>query len=346
MCNAGAKGRHVEEVKRLEELLQTGPRGLLDRLQDEQEQAAVVEQLWKASQTRSVGKSLQKAAKKALYVLRSNGVDVDQYKPEAVHRDAGQGEGLEVTEALLSVPDGLGSSQLVIVLSDRAGSSLVLYRFVINALRGVLQFSSTGVSRKALRKAQEEGMFFPVSAEYARFRLAQAMDRTDRARISGLGSLPSVLEGGEEPVIHPIRNIGKANLSRIIGPEEGKKIFSVPEIAGMALPDEDIAETRNLLTEARASRLVLANKTPEERMQETLLRFYRTYFNRERLEDLSTRLLDVAAAFHYRGRSGFTRLLIDFADSLRSPALIPEKHPLLSYLVYKAFMAPLERNSR
>ena len=336
----------MEEVKRLEELLQSGPRGLLDRLQGEREQAAIVEQLWKASQTRSVGKSLQKAAKKALYVLRSNGVDVDRYKPEAAYRDAGQGEDLEVTEAALSVPDGLGSSQLVIALSDRAGSSPVLYRFVINALRGVLQFSRTGVSRKDLRKAQEEGVFFPVSAEYARFRLAQAMNKTDRSRISGLGSLPAVLQGGEEPAVHPIRDIVETHLSRIIGPDEGKKIFSIPEIAVMALPEADVAETRNLLAEARASRLVLANKTPEERVQETLLRFYRTYFNRERLDDLSTRLLDVAAALHYRRRSDFARLLIDFADSLRSPALIPEKHPLLSYLVYRSFMEPLERNSR
>jgi hypothetical protein len=336
----------VEEVKKLEELLQSGTRGLLQLLRDEQERASIVVQLWEASQTRAAGKALQKAAKKALYMLRSNGVEVDRYRPERARDGEGNGERLQVEEALLSVPDGHGSSQLVIALSDKAGSSLTLYRFVINALRGVLQFSHTGGSRKALHRAQEDGVFFPVSAEYARFRLGQALGKTDRQRISGLTTLPPVLEGAGEPVVHPVREIPEARLSRIITPEEEKRIFSVPEVGGMMLPEEDVAETRQQLAEAQASRLVLANKTPEERMQEILLRFYRTYFTRERLDDLSTRLLDVAAALHHRGMHDLTRLLVHYADSLRSPALAPEKHPLLNFLAYRAFMQPLERTNR
>jgi hypothetical protein len=336
----------VEEVKKLEELLQAGTRGLLDLLRDERDRASIVAQLWEASQSRAAGKAFQKAAKKALYTLRSSGVDVDRYRPERERDGEENVDRLEVAEALLSEPDGFGNSQLVIALTDSAGSSLTLYRFVINALRGVLQFSRTGASRKAFHRAREEGAFFPVSAEYARFRLSKALEKTDRERISGLSALPPLLEGAGEPVVHPVREIPEARLSRIITPEEEKRIFSVPEVGGMMLPEEDVAETRKQIAEARASRLVLANKTPEERMQAILLRFYRTYFTPERLDDLSTRLLDVAAALHHRGARGITRLLVHYADSLRSPALVPEKHPLLNFLAYRAFMQPPEGMNR
>ena len=81
-------------------------------------------------------------------------------------------------------------------------------------------------------------------------------------------------------------------------------------------------------------------------MQAILLRFYRTYFTRERLEDLSTRLLDVAASLHHRGIRGLPRMLVHYADSLRSPGLVPEKHPLLNFLAYRAFMQPPEQANR
>jgi hypothetical protein len=182
--------------------------------------------------------------------------------------------------------------------------------------------------------------FFPVSAEYARFRLHRALGRTERSRVSGLSSLPSVLEGGSGPVEHPARALSGTRLSRIVNPDEERKLFTLPEIGGMTLPEEEVGEFRRQVADARESRLVLRNMTPEERVQEILSRFYRLYFIRERLEDLSTRLLDTALALHRRGMHHYTKLLVDYADSLLQPGPAMERHPLLNFLVYKTFLAP------
>lgn len=328
----------MNEEKGLEALLNNGARALLDRLQDEREREVLIEQLWEASQSRGSGKAIQKSAKKVLYMLRSGGIDVDRYKPVRRRDSVDRGERLEIDSALLSIPDGLGNSQLIIALAEGGGSSLTLYRFVVNSLRGVLQFSRTGGSRKLLHRVQEDGVLFPVSYEYARYRLGQALDKTDRERVSGLSMLPALLEGNGGQVEHPVRAMMGTQISRIVSPAEERKLFSLAEIGGMVLPEDDVAEIKKQVSEARESRLVLANKTPEERVREIVNRFYKTYFSRERLEDLSNRLLDTALAFHHRGMPDVVRLLADYADSLLSPAMVPDKHPLLNFLVYKAFM--------
>jgi hypothetical protein len=108
----------------------------------------------------------------------------------------------------------------------------------------------------------------------------------------------------------------------------------------MALPEEETSAFREEVARARESRLVVQGRTPEERIRDVMQRFYRNYFTRERLADLSLRLLDTALSFHYRGMQEHAKLLVDYAQGLSSPNLVPEKHPLLGYLTYKALMNP------
>jgi hypothetical protein len=130
----------------------------------------------------------------------------------------------------------------------------------------------------------------------------------------------------------------ESHLNRIRKPAEERELFSHEEIGGMTLPEEDIIRFREEIVKARESRLVVQGRTPEERIRDVMQRFYSNYFTHERLEDLSLRLLDTALAFHYRGMKEYTKMLTDYAEGLLSPNLVPEKHPLLGYLTYKAIM--------
>lgn len=327
----------MKDAARLEGLLNQDGRKLLEVVKHGEDQAEIVSSIWRAAQQKGGKKSLQKSAKKALYVLRSGGIDVDRHKPvrESGKQEKGQDR---VDAALLSVPDGIGHSQLVIALLNESSAALTLYRFVIHALRGVVQFSTTGGSRKLLQKLRDDQYYFTVPPAYALYRLSLALDRTEREKVSGLSALPASLQAKQVRVEHPVHALAGARLTRIVKPAGDRELFSHVEVGGMTLPEEDIGMFREEMERARESRLVIQGRTPEERVREVMQRFYRNYFTAERLADLSLRLLDTALAFHYRGVQEYTKLLIDYAENLLSPNLVPEQHPLLGYLIYKTLM--------
>ena len=321
----------------LEQLLKQNGRHILEMVKKRDDGPEIIGLIWAASKQKGGAKSLQKLAKKALYVLRSGGVDVDRYRP-APKSDAKEEQHESVHSALLSVPDGRGFSQLVIATLNESSAALTLYRFVIHSLHGVTQFSSTSGSRKLLRKLEEDVHHFPVPPAYGLFRLHSVLQKTDREKVSGLASLPQELQAGKERVEHPVHAQAGSRLNRIRRPAEEREIFSHEEIGGMTLPEEEVAVFREEIVKARESRLVVQGRTPEERVRDVMQRFYKNYFTPERLEDLSIRLLDTALAYHYRGMQEYTRLLMDYAEGLLSPNLVPEKHPLLGYLTFKAIM--------
>jgi hypothetical protein len=327
----------VKDAARLEELLKGDGRKLLEVVKHVEDQAEIISNIWRAAQQKGGLKSLQKSAKKALYVLRSGGIDVDRYKPV---RESGKQEKEQdrVDTTLLSVPDGLGHSQLVIALLNKSSAALTLYRFVMHSLSGVVQFSAKGGSRKLLQKLRDDRYYLTVPPTYALYRLSLALDRTDRAKISGLSALPPALQAKQPRVEHPVHALAGTRLTRIVKPAEDRELFSQVEVGDMTLPKEDIGRFREEMERARESRLVIQGMTPEERVRKVMQRFFHNYFTPERLADLSLRLLDTALAFHYRGMQEYTKLLIDYAENLLSPNLVPDQHPLLGYLIYKTFM--------
>jgi hypothetical protein len=319
-------------------LLDQNPRSLLKHMGGAAERREIVQKLWDISLDEKLTRSVQKRAKKALYIFRSAGIDVDKFRPVAKEQKGNGEEEHAIDSCVLSISDGLGSSELIVSLMNPRFSSLVLYRFIINNLRGVLGFSQNPGSRKSLQKLmQQNDNFFSIPATYAVFRLHRALQRTDHGRVSGLGSLPQGLHmTGEERVEHPVRKLVPAQISRILTPDEERNLFRLGELSTMRLPEEDIRDFRSRINEAKSSKLVLQNRTPTQRVQEIVKGFYTTYFTSERLDDLSTRLLDLALVNCYREGSTQARLLIEYADRLRSPKLVAEEHPLLKYLVYKA----------
>jgi hypothetical protein len=319
-------------------LLDQNPRNLLKRMRGTAERSEIVRKFWEISLDEKLARSVQKSAKKALYVFRSAGIDVEQFRPVAKEQK-GKGEDEHTIDScVLSIPDGVGSSELIVALMNPRSSSLVLYRFIINNPRGVLKYSQSPGSRKSLQKlVQQNDNFFLIPATYAVFRLHRALQKTEVGRVSGLGSLPGELRMvGEERVEHPVRKLVSARISRILTPDEERNLFTVGELGNMRLPEEDIRDFRSRINEAKSSKLVLQNRTPTQRVQEIVKGFYTTYFTSERLDDLCTRLLDLALVNYNRKGGVQARLLIEYADRLRSPKLVAEEHPLLNYLVYKA----------
>lgn len=322
----------MDELKK--RLLQD-PRAALD------EGEGVVERLWDISSDANETKTLRKAAKKALYILGSKGVDISRKKPKKEKKILPPQVHI-AGNPLLSVPDSEGSSRLIIPVEDDRGLAFTEYRFILGSQDGVLQFSSVPGSKTHLHKLLEtrENGFFPVTQEYALFRLDRALQKTEVEHISGLESIPDILRAKHQDVPdHPVLSVVTPGLTRIFSPEEEKRIFSLEEVARLSLPERDIEEVRARIQEAQSSRLIIDNKRPEERFEQIIDGFFKTYFTEERCSLYRTLLLDIAYFLQYHDFDIEARILVNTAKDFRPGIVAEKRNPVANYLVYQALIA-------
>ncbi|MFW6181194.1 MAG: hypothetical protein ACOC8N_05545 [Spirochaetota bacterium] len=309
--------------------------------------------LWELSADAGEPRQVKKAAKKALYLLRSRGVDVDRYRPRpepsvrrggvAPEAGAGGATRLQVFSSLLSIPDSSLANVLVLPVGRSEDQAYEVY-FVEEVEAGVRQVSSgRGNRRQVERFARENPRFLPVEPGYALSRLGRALARTENPG-PGLRSLPPVLRDAEDRGLpHPVLEEARGALSRVIDPELEKQLFFREEVGWLELPDEEVSGYREQVRQARSSRLIIGNLTPEQRVEAVEERFYRAYFTPRRLEHLCVQLMDLALYFHRRGEPSFTGLLLEYAEGLRrvQASLSPDAasgHPFLQYLVYRSLI--------
>jgi hypothetical protein len=320
---------------KLKERLLKDPRIVLNEKDD------IVEELWQLSSAVEESKPVRKAAKKALYILGSRGVDISRKKPKK-KKPVFHTQLRVADDPLLSVPDSQGYSRLIIPVVDDRGAAFTEYRFILSALDGMLQFSSAPGSKNHMRKLLEprENGFFPVSPEYALFRLDQAINHTDVEHISGLESLPDILRVKRSAMLeHPVLSVVRAGLTRIFSPEEEKRIFTLDEIARLSLSERDTEEVRTRIREAQASKLILENKSPQERFERIIDSFFKTYFTEVRCSYYRTLLFDIALFCRHRGLENEARILVHTAQDFHTRVVLGKKHPVANYLVYQAVMA-------
>lgn len=333
----------------LKEMICREPGELFEKIrtlgEDEGEKRRLIQEIWELSEVNEP-KAIRKSARKALYILRSKGIDVEDYRPKREPEPQEVRDELRFLEAMLSVPDSFGTSRLIIPLMRAGDERIEAFQFAINRLKGVLHFVRNPASKNFLKrlKASDPGIF-PVPVDYALFRLRYALKKTDRGKISGLDELPEVLAGGpgadvsQKEVSHPVLSLVRSRVSRIHSPDEEMRFLNTPEVGIMMLPDEDVRDYRESIEEARKSRLVIGNMSPEERVRDVVERFYVSYFTPERLFFFRERLFDIALAYYQRDLEDQAHLIVSFSLRLTEPGESLKAHPLIQYLVYHALIS-------
>jgi hypothetical protein len=326
----------------LVDILGKGPALLLD-LPGEGERTRSIELLWGLALDERESKPLRKSAKKALYMLKSRGADVDRLRPAA---PAARGEAAaddaarEATGAYLSPPDSSMSSMVLILLSGGRGESNTLCQAVTHPERGIEKLSFRKSSGKQLENYLElHPEVFRVPVDYALYRFREALRRTDRKSVSGLESLPPPLRGeGAGEVPHPALPLAGARVSRILHPEEERKLFGLREVARLALFGEEAQAYRERVREARQSRLIVGNRSPEERVSAVIDHFVASHFTPERRRVYATLLFDLALYFADAGMRDEARVLVGYGNDLLSAGPGLGEHPVVRFLVYKGFL--------
>lgn len=327
------------EQQELKYLILVEPKKIL-RILDEKEIKHIIQTLWAFALDKAESKPVRKAAKKALYIVKSKGIEVDSFKPEQKKEPEHEKVEKVIYDALLSIPDSTSSNLLLFILSNIQTSSLDFFEFLINQERGVKNYSSQQSSRKFLEGFKEQNPgFFPVPAEYALYKLDRALKKTDIKKISGLSALPDILLlKDEKGVQHPVLDLVPVRLSHIYNPDDEKNLFKMREVAGLSLPKGDMKEFKAEIEDAKKSKLILQGRSPEQRVMDIIDKVYISYFTPVKKAFYREILLDVALYFYYGKLEGYSRILIDYANRLLNVHLSAKEHPFLSFLVYKEFL--------
>jgi len=299
----------------------------------------VCARLWKCALDSSEPKLLRKAAKKALYVLHSRGIDVDKARPERQEKSKALKPAYQISESVLSIPDSQWNSLVTFSLIDTSASSLTAARFTVNPVRGLVTYTLQQSAKKQFsRLLQDTPGLFPAPAPYALHKLNTALKNPNSTKISGISSLPDVLLK-EDPgaVRHPVLEKIPAQLTRLVQPDEEKALFQQKEIVSLFLPPEDMREFKEEIEKAKRSTLILQGKSPQERVNDVIENVFTFYFTPDKRALYSEAILDLAFYFIKTGRESFARLLVDYAGQLHTPASDLRRNPFVTFLLYKEF---------
>jgi hypothetical protein len=336
----------------LRDKLDKDPGWLLD-LADEGERARSIELLWGLALDGGEPKQVRKAAKKALYMLKSRGSDVDRFRPVEKPERKEKARGESITASFLSLPDSAWNTLHLFVFSEEGMGSHTLYQAIVHPERGITKLSSQKTSKKHLEKYLEQNSeVFSVPEEYALFRFRQAL-RTSASfetgtaagtngpgRISGLDSLPEALRGnGDDEVPHPVHSLVASQVNRILKPDEESELFSMTEIARLTFLGEEVPRYKEQIDAAKKSRLIVANRSPDERIRDIVESFIATHFPPARRAIYSRILFDIAFYFFRRGQREEARILVEYGKRLANAGPSLKDHPLVRYLVYKEFLS-------
>lgn len=253
----------------------------------------------------SPNKALQKAAKKALYQLKSQGVAVKEPERMKPVEPPKAPEPKDEPPAVLSTVLGTGERALLFVRSMRGGG-LELYQCVVSDEHGILQLDRAETSRANHRKHIEQlkhdrVLFVPV---------ARAFEVLSAAWGQNLSS-KTALPNGAEMTLHRLSLTPTMELPPLPPPEAGDVAKSAlghtlhqePELRPWLPPEKEIAVLAQRLDEVRVSPLQLSEAQKKEQSLQKVQLSAKEFFVGPVRKLYGRRLWAVAELLEAQGRS-------------------------------------------
>jgi hypothetical protein len=288
----------------------------------------------------------RKAARRALNVLKSRGVEVPKRRRRVQPGPTEQ----ETLQAWMLAPDP--AHNVLFVVARRAGTGryhacLVFLNDTLGVSRiSVNEYSQTGL-KKALQQVLPSAQFKPtvVDVGWARYRIKQALDtQKERGLVAPLGltSAAALLNPvPDEEVPHPLDNEGlelSLDDSRSMSENSGE-LHGLPEFRGWLPPkravDEMLLEVGKTLTPGEAP--------DQEKLQETLqaqvIAATDRYFSPQARERLLKAMKDSALSILAREGEGEALRVVALMNCIENAGLItdpPSDIPFLKGFFDKA----------
>ena len=286
-------------------------------------------------------KDVAKAARRALYRLRSAGVAVSE--PERAAAASSSEPAPETLPAFITLPDGTGQRALLVAQPRRGAIELV--EAMVSDELGILSLVRSELARGAWRtllRGEDLKPFLPLTFAEATELLSQAARHNLDSRTPFppeaevvLGRLGVQPAAGEPPPL-PAPEDGDAVLS-----VDSARLHGEPELAGWLPPEPELRRLALKVDELRTSPLALTPEQQTQALRERIRAQVEAFFTEPRRQLYGRRLWAVAEGLAQRGATEPARMAR--ATARRLFHATPETIPAFAEALFTKVLALMSR---
>ena len=304
---------------------------------------------------KSSSKEVLKSVRKAIFRLKSQGVDVGELKdasPAVFHPPAPP-----PVEGFLSPIDG-GGTRLVWLVKPQLPQGVVAFHVLVNDAQGIADFQALETTRKkfhdystAFRK-QAPWEIIEADPDYCLGLIIEAAEINQKRGETPPGEFAKwwPLMGAPPPL--PLKPLIYLHLKE----EEWKNrsefldrsgsLFQTSSFQDWFLEEEEAKKYLSLLKEASESRLVLTPYQKEARVLEIHRQAVDELFNQERRARFRRRLEEMSYILWKTGKEEDAQICLVAGLRMESEGGILTPHPFLLELVKRSLLALLEQEAK
>ncbi|EAU61703.1 hypothetical protein, partial [Stigmatella aurantiaca] len=255
-------------------------------------------------------KPVAKAAKKALYRLRSRGIAVAE-APRPPPEPPRAAEPAEVLPALITPLTGEGQRALLLGRFLRGGG-IESTQAILSDELGVLELTlvdiTRGSYRRRIKETRDEGLAVEISQEEGAALLAEAAALNLRSRTPFPPDLELALrhQGVQPATSGP--TVPPPEPEDVRGVLEGHTLHETPEISQWLPPESELRKVVQKVDEIAASPLALSGPQREEQTLQAVRALTRAFFTPELRQLYGLRLWRMADYFERSGRGPIARV--------------------------------------
>ena len=294
---------------------------------------------------------LQKAARRSLYRLRSQGIRVES---EEVRAPATVGSrAATIYRVVGSAFDGAGTRSIWFA-ADRPLGGIYMLAVAINDLRGMIDLAVRDTTRKrfseqeASLREKDIGAWVELPEGYAKQLVQESVD-TARAAAA---AIPPTYSIWSELIGNPPEPFTEALVYREVSGFEARmhptleaetpRLFEQPEVEAWFFPPERVRKWVGQLSERTATRLLVTPESEESRQERILRDAIRELLSPRELHGLRRRLEETAYIFLRTGRTQDARRAVAAAVTIEEERPLRPPHPFVRALVERSLRIGLE----
>jgi hypothetical protein len=292
---------------------------------------------------KTTAKELQKAARRALYRLKTRGVDTESVRVGEPRKSVLEVPKLPIVIALASQIDFAGNRALYLA-RRRPFSGLVLVSLIINDQRGVLDCHAFPVTKKELTRlvadiqADERLTHVELPATYAQ----QLVEESYRRNLSTGTPVPQDFQGLHDLIGMPDTSWEQGPIYHLINPEEiggqpawlslSGQLLDVKEFQGWHVPPEAVQSHREEVKRSADSLIIVSPALQQERVEGMQKRALREIFDPDSCARYRSRLEEMAYLLWQTKRPDEAKRAFASALALQGEGVDPAEHPFLRAL--------------
>ncbi len=299
----------------------------------------------------SEDKKVRKTIRRSLYQLKMKGIPTEEPLPEK--------GGSILHPPKVEKPQGFGSAidflgrRLLVLAIPHPGMGLIVMEGLTSDVQGLMDLAEIELTRRSFKTFLEDfqkslpAPLVEIEPSYVGFLFTEAYQRSLQSGGTppkGYGALRREIEGVskryEDPLVYSqIQREEVAGDDRSLA--RGKDLLKADLLAGWKIEDDEIRPYAEAVSEAKESRIVLAESQKEARFQEIYLKALTELFSEKRRLLYKRRLEETAYLLLKLGKEEEARICLATAVDLEKPVNPIEPNPFLFQLVANSILGLL-----